>query len=110
VGGLPILEQGVVSGPSLWEGSCGGLGPEAVFSWTAPQDGYYIFDTKSSSVDTVLYLKTGGCYGLEVGCDDDIAPGTLSSEIRRFLSAGETVTIFVDSFNSGGSYQLNISQ
>ncbi|AUX41174.1 hypothetical protein SOCE26_025810 [Sorangium cellulosum] len=80
-------------------------GGEATYSFTAPEDGYYIFDTVGSAVDTVLSVREGGCGGPEVACS---ANGTDSWAFVE-LSAGETIVVSVDSDGPGGVYALNVT-
>ncbi|WP_437680082.1 MXAN_6577-like cysteine-rich protein [Sorangium sp. So ce131] len=90
-----VLESGCASLP----------GGEATYSFTAPSDGYYLFDTVGSTIDTVLSVHQGGCGGPEVACS---ANGTDSSAFVE-LSAGETIVVSVDSNGPGGAYALNVS-
>ncbi len=91
-------------------GSCGGaFSGDDLYEFTAPADGLYAFDTFGSALDTVLYVRDGGCGGVEFDCNDDFAPGNPQSRVVMGLSAGQTVMIGVDG-NGTGSYQLNISE
>jgi hypothetical protein len=83
----------------------GGSG-EAAFSFTAPASGAYVFDTLTSSFDTVLSLIDPGCF--ELGCNDDTM--NVTSQLTASLSAGQTVFIVVDGFGgSEGSYALHVT-
>lgn len=86
-------------GASVQVGSCGGFGPELSFQFTAPQTGNYIFHTAGSGTDTVLYVRSGGCNGPEIACDDN-ALG-FASLVFVPLTVGQTVIIFVDSWFPG---------
>jgi hypothetical protein len=98
--GVPWHIPGVVE-------SCAGLGPEAVYVWVAPHAGTFQFDTIGSLGDTVLALRTSGCSGPEIECNDDSAG--VQSRIRREIGAGEELYVIVDSFSeSADLFQLNI--
>ena len=60
-----------------------------------------------SPTDTILYVRDGTCSGAELACDDDGAQPASLLEVS--LSAGQEVTIFVDSFEpAGGDFVLSI--
>jgi hypothetical protein len=107
---LPIMGT-LDPGPSTLSGSCGGNGPELVFSWTAPADGNFSFDTFGSAFDTVLHVYDADPCGVanELGCNDD-AMG-LQSEVSLGLTQGDQVFIVLDAFGANvGDYTLNITQ
>jgi hypothetical protein len=94
-----------------FNGSCaGGSGEDLAFSWRAPRNGRYVFDTFGSEYDTQLHIRLGGCEGDEVVCDDDT--GGQQSEVFLPLVAGTQIVIMVDGFSatSRGQFQLNIAQ
>lgn len=81
---MDTLESAVsltVRGHTMWLGdrvtpSCGASGsPEASYTFTAPHEGRYIFDTIGSSFDTVLELRSETCTGSVIRCDNDGAGG-----------------------------------
>lgn len=84
----------------------GGAGGEATYGFTAPKDGYFIFDTTGSTVETILSVREGGCEGAEIVCNRN---GTSSKAVLS-LSAGETVLISVDTMGPEGDYQLKVSE
>lgn len=85
------------------QGSCGGTSaPELAYTFTAPHDGTYAFDTGGSFVDTVLYVLDGTCTGPELRCNDDGLAGTNASLTSLPLAAGQTVTVVVDGFGLVG--------
>lgn len=91
-------------------GSCGGaFSADDLYLFTAPQDGLYSFDTFGSDLDTVVYLRAGGCDGAELDCNDDFADGVPQSRVVQGLADGETVLVAVDG-NGSGSYALNVDQ
>ncbi|HVM97721.1 MAG TPA: carboxypeptidase regulatory-like domain-containing protein, partial [Candidatus Acidoferrales bacterium] len=104
------VQNGTTNGISADVGSCGGgEAPEADFTYTAPRDGIYTFDTEGSSFDTVLYARNQ--QGTEIGCNDDIQVGIDSrSRLNLALAAGQVITIVVDGFgNQSGAFLLRIN-
>jgi len=110
---LGSLSPQTVSGstlgqPSTEEGYCGGYGgPEVSYSFTAPATGSYVFHTDGSQYDTVLHVRDGSCTGPEIACNDDQIG--LNSLVYLSLAQGQTVILFVDSFDTmGGPYNLSV--
>lgn len=91
-----------------FEGSCGGAGsPDAEFTFVAPADGTYTFDTHGSQLDTLLYVLDATCDGSELGCNDD-GDGHQSA-LSVTLLAGQSVTVVVDGHDaSGGPFNLRV--
>ncbi|WP_437835320.1 MXAN_6577-like cysteine-rich protein [Sorangium sp. So ce1153] len=91
--------------------SCGHAGgPDVSYTFTAPADGKYVFDTFGSEYNTVLELQDGGCNGDVIECNND-SRGGMQSRITAELSAGQTVVVVVDGFEgASGAYTLNISE
>jgi hypothetical protein len=91
--------------------------PDAEYTWTAPYDGCYIFDTRSSFFDTVLMLYDE-CYGTELACNDDVDdpydedfPRSDGSRLSYPLDADESVLAVVDGYGSSeGAYALSITR
>jgi hypothetical protein len=107
---VPVAWQGsTVDGTLTDAGSCGGAsGPEVKLTYIAPQSGLYLMSTEGSNFDTILYVRDGSCTGGELACDDDTAAPASVLEVS--LSAGQEVTIFVDSFDAaGGTYTLAVT-
>jgi hypothetical protein len=98
-------------GPIVDAGSCGGgNGPEQMLTYVAPQSGIYQMSTEGSLIDTVLYVRDGDCLGAELACNDDDVDLAPASILTVSLTAGQQVTIFVDSFEAdGGEYVLAIT-
>lgn len=112
IGPLPATKTGSTLGGSdelTPACSASSTAPEATFSFTAPADGTYHFDTAGSSFDTVLHVLDGSCNGASLACDDDgIAP---QSTVDVPLLANQTVVVVVDGYSSNeGSYVLNASE
>lgn len=93
-------------------GSCGGAGaPDMGFTFTAPSDGSYTFDTAGSTIDTVMYVLDGTCAGAELVCDDDGLPGTTQSMASVDLVQDQTVTVVVDGFGlAGGNFTVSVRE
>ena len=80
---------------------------DVAYSFIAPEQGEYVFDTQGSAYDTVLYLYDH-CGGNEIDCNDDTFG--LQSEVSARLDAGQLVIIVVDGYSANaGSYQLNVT-
>jgi hypothetical protein len=110
IGAVPQTVSGsTVTQPNFISPSCGAPGsPEATYSFTAPSNATYTFDTIGSNFDTVLHIHNGNCFGPELGCDDDTV--MLQSVVSLPLTAGQTVVIAVDGFGGDeGNYTLNIN-
>ncbi len=87
-------------------GSCGGVGPDDSYAFTAPTSGLYAFRTYDSMVDPVLYVRDT-CQGSELACNDD--HDGHESRVELNLTAGQEVIVFVDSaFSVGGDYNLEV--
>lgn len=92
----------VTPSEGMLSGTCGGgSGDELIYSWTAPADGTYSFDTMNEYRDTVLYVRDGGCDGEELACNDRPS-SSARSVVAVPLTSGQEVTVVVDS-NSGAS-------
>lgn len=96
------------------QGSCSiNPAPERELHWTAPSSGTYRFTLEGSSYDTLMYIRDGGCDGVELGCSDDTLTEfglELWSTLELDLTAGQTVSIFVDGYSSGGDFELTITE
>jgi hypothetical protein len=82
-------------------GTCGGqAGRDASYLFTAPATATYSFETFGSSFDSVIYLLDGSCGGDQINCGIE---GALAD-----LTAGQQVTVVVDSQYAWGAFDLNI--
>ncbi|WP_437512576.1 MXAN_6577-like cysteine-rich protein [Sorangium sp. So ce1099] len=82
-------------------------GGEATYSFTAPNDGVYLFDTQGSSFPVLMDVRSGSCTGDFVTCaDGEVTPARATVA----LSAGDTVVIVLDTYGETGTYQLAISE
>ncbi len=96
------------TGDNTDAGSCGGdFTADDLYLFTAPADGLYQFDTFGSTLDTVLFLRDAACFGPELDCNDDFAPGDADSRVIEGLDANQSVLIGVDG-NGVGAYTLHV--
>ena len=86
------------------------MGSDIGYTWTAPSDGFFDFNTFGSSLDTVIYARDGSCGGTELFCNDDadVFEHSSASGATRQLAQGQEIALSVDSALKGGAYQLNI--
>lgn len=93
-------------------GSCseGHAARDFQLGFVAPYSGSFVFDTSGSSFDTVLYVTTSVCDGVELACNDDFL--ALESRVTVDLEAGEIVTVFVDGLGvlDSGPFMLTIDE
>jgi len=86
-------------------------GLAVVYAFVAPVEGQYAFETTNTMLDTVVYVREncGSTIG-ELACDDDggVRPASLAT---AFLSADQTVYVFVDTYSAdeSGPYTLNVT-
>jgi hypothetical protein len=123
-----------VGGTDFYDGTCDGPGtPEFAVVFTAPGAGLYRFaaagvvgtgdpenaadDSASELADSVLTIAEGSCGGrnaTQVDCNDDAPGNTLDSRVDLQLTAGQSVTVYVNEFHEvlpgGGSGTLTITQ
>ena len=106
-------QGGTLIGTSGHTGTCGGSGPEAVWSFTATSGGSHCIQVDGEpGLDALLYAReTCESPSTEISCDDDGGDG-LDPVMEPILSAGDTISIFVDSVGAGssGTYTLEISE
>ena len=95
-----------VGGTNSQAGSCGGDGlRERALRWTAPSDGLYRFSVASDEITPALHLERGARCGGELLECLNLNP----SNITRYLTEGEPVTLVVDSTQGEGSFDLDIA-
>jgi hypothetical protein len=102
-----------LTGSDAFLGSCNlGAAPDEGFTFTAPADGTYTFETTNNDFDTVLYVLDGVCGGAELVCNDNlVGSATGASGFPLPLSAGQEVTVVVDgSFGGAGTFDLVVGQ
>jgi hypothetical protein len=76
-------------------GSCGGMGPDRVFTLTLDAAARVTITARGG--DPVLYLRSG-CTGPELACHDDVSDADRSARIARDLDGG-TYALFVDAYD-----------
>jgi hypothetical protein len=113
--GVPVVSDGLTSDHGdQYDGSCTiNPAPEIEYWWTAPATASYLLSLENSDYDTTLYVRDSGCDGVELGCNDDTLDGQNVypwSSLVLELTAGQTISIFVDGQGESGYYQLNITQ
>ena len=94
----------VLEGPSVFEGSCGAPGPDAVFSFTAPESGSYEFTLATDEFAGFIYLVAGDCDPLE-----ELACKSEGESIVHDMVEGEVVYVIVDSDAAPGTATLTIA-
>lgn len=107
---LPAVAPGSTAGAdNAGFGSCGGLsGNDWSFTWTAPADAFYVFDTSGSSYDTVVHVRDAACNGLELDCDATDFSGQARAGAQ--LASGQLVVVTVDGDGVEGDFTLTIDE
>ena len=71
------------------------------YSWTAPESGPAVFNTRESDFDTVLAVYSGNCLsGPQLVANDDYLPGEPQSKVGFNATSGTLYSIQVDGFNA----------
>lgn len=115
--GMDVFDGTTLGAGDQRMGSCpmgGGGAADVAMRWTAPAAGTYTIDTIGSLFDTVLFVVDGcGTTATELACSDDISTmgGNYRSSLDITLTAGQTVQIIVDGYDSvaAGPYVVNIT-
>jgi hypothetical protein len=115
-----ITLTGTTSGSGGFAGSCSTMqgaeaeSPEVVYVVNLPFRARLEADTRGSSFDTLLYLRTACSVGSgDLKCSDDISTDPLAPEVQSSFSADLEIGqyfLFVDGFNrqEQGAYNLNV--
>ncbi|NUP08336.1 MAG: hypothetical protein HOW73_19980 [Polyangiaceae bacterium] len=90
-----------------------GIGPEQLYQFTAPAAGELsLAADPGTDVDLALYVRSD-CTDVttQLACADDPQDGTVTEQVAVGLTAGQTVTVFVDAYapDYSGSYTLTSS-
>jgi hypothetical protein len=122
ISALLVTASGTFTGSTVGltgenEGTCGGAAPEVVFRLQLTAPANVALDTRGSTFDTALYVRTGSCgKGREIGCDDDGGGVGHSSALALGTLQPGNYFIFVDGFTVDpflgpdvGSYVLNVN-
>lgn len=104
------VPQSASAGPpglsEQWVPSCvSGSGQDAVFSFFAPADDQYVFDTAGSPPGTVLEVIDPSCGSF--GCAGP-GPGGGAASVTVSLAAGEHVLVVVDTQGQPGAAEVHI--
>jgi hypothetical protein len=99
-GSTPVSGSGgrftvALGASSTTTGSCGGSGPEAALNFVLSAASDVLITTHGASVNTVVYVRSCACNGVEVGCNDDADGRTTSALHLTNLPAG-SYNVFVD--------------
>ncbi|MBI2375641.1 MAG: hypothetical protein HYV07_16720 [Deltaproteobacteria bacterium] len=108
--GRDLVRGTTVGWASLFEPVCGtpiGAGDQT-YSWTAPHDGTFVFDTAGSGFDTTLTVLDGVCEGAVLACNNDFQDWT--SRVVVPLAGGQRVLVVVDGNGSEGELSLSITE
>jgi hypothetical protein len=105
---LPVVAGGMVSSSTAsaaddGESSCGGEGPDHVYTFTLTETTQVFF--QMTGFDTVLHLRTDCADAdTQITCSDDDGPDHDSS-LHATLAPG-TYYLFADSYSDGDDYEL----
>jgi hypothetical protein len=98
------LNPVTVEAGSLLMGSCGGIGPEAIYSFVAEVDGDYTFAVTGADFEATLYVVGPICAPLaELDCV------TVPDVVTMPMTIGQTVHVVVDSSGAAGTASLEIT-
>ena len=112
LGGFPATVSGSTAGGADGHGSAscamgGGSGaPDVVYAFVAPSAGTYRFSTEGTGYDTVLSVFRGAD---EIGCNDDVSRGVLTSQVSVDLDACDEVRIVVDGFDGAAAGDFTLA-
>ena len=106
----PLTVMGDTTGlPDVVPTSCSFNSGEMTYSFTAPADDTYTFDTNGSTFNTVLSVREATCGGAELDCNDDTVGQ--DSQVSVPLTAGQTVIVVVEGYFPAdyGAFTLHIN-
>ncbi len=94
-----------------FQGQCGGdLQEDRAYHYVAPADGMYAFTAIGEGHSAIVTLIDGSrCEDRILGCNAAPEP-QFTSEVVRRLSAGQSVSVFVDGVEGAGAFDLDIKQ
>jgi hypothetical protein len=105
-----VINGDTTGGTLSMVGTCAGNGRERTYLWTPATSGMATLETcGGAGFDTVVYLRTGGCSGTSVACNDDTCG--LQSRITPMVTAGTQYTVVVDGYGGGdfGPFALTVT-
>lgn len=100
------------AGDQVHGGACGGdAGPERSYRFTPAESGLWRLSAKAdvdASFDTALYLEAGpACGGTLLQCNGHTGGAIgMPTQVTRMLTAGDPVTVIVDSRTGQGGFEL----
>lgn len=98
------LNAVTVDAGSLLEGSCGGIGPEAIYSFVAEVDGEHTFAVIDANFEATLYVVGTICEPL-----DELACVAVPEVVTVPMTMGQAVHVVVDSSGAAGTASLEIT-
>jgi hypothetical protein len=98
------LNPVTVDAGSLLQASCGGVGPEAIYSYYAEVEGQHTFAVIDADFEATLYVVGAICDPL-----DEIACAPAPDVITMPMAIGEVVYVVVDSSGAAGTASLEIT-
>jgi len=108
-----VVKDNTAIGFDAFDPACGSFDArDLAYTFTAPIDGEYTFDTFGSSFDTVLAVLDGTCGGAELACNHDATGSDVGeSGVVVPLVAGQTVTVVVEGvFGAMGDILLSVGR
>jgi hypothetical protein len=98
------LNPVTVEAGSLLQGSCGGIGPEALYSYVAEVAGQHTFAVIDADFEATLYIVGDFCEPL-----DEIACLPAPEAITMPMVIGDILHVVVDSSGAAGTASLEIT-
>jgi len=98
-GGLGLVVADNTGLPAQWDPSCTSTDYQILYSWTAPQDGRFRFDTNASVINDSTLVILDSCGVSELACNDDGGDGLLSLTELDLLE-GEEILIGLGGFGA----------
>jgi hypothetical protein len=105
-----VINGDTTGGTLSMTSTCAGNGRERTYLRTPATSGMATLETcGGAGFDTVVYLRTGGCSGTSVACNDDTCG--LQSRITPMVTAGTQYTVVVDGYGGGdfGPFALTVT-
>jgi hypothetical protein len=98
------LNAVTVGGNSSLEGSCGGDGPDAIYSFVAQADAEHTFAVTDATFQATLYVVGLTCFP-----PNELACVSVPEVVTMPMTVGQTVHVVVDSNGAGGTASLEIT-
>jgi hypothetical protein len=82
---------------------------DASYTFTAPADGTYSFDTSGASFQTAVHVRDASCAGPELVCAVDLSGS--GAFTYATLTAGQTVVVSVEGlYGIEGNFELHVNE